>query len=439
VPAPTSWLTFLQLFAGCFTSPGQLLFEQLVTAWALCPGRRTLTRLWSVIPAERRRGYGAYARWVRKGRWSPDELWRRLVVHLVEHWAPEGRLTLLLDDTLVNKSGRKVDGAGYFHDAVTSDAVAHKVTAWGLNVVVLALRVPSPWGGEPLALPVMVCLHRKRKEEQREGEEELSLIELAAWMVFRLIEWLPNHRFRLVADGAYASLLRYQFPRTAVITRIRRDAALFDLAPPRTGRRGRPRTKGARLATPLGLAATLADADWATVQVCVRGQMVERKLWSRTLLWYETTRSRPHLLVIVRHPSGHQHDDFFIASDTTMTPAQVASLYSDRWAIEDANRNLKQYLGVQNPQSWVGDGPERVVALAAWLYSAVWHWYLLVHAEDPTWPDRPWYTTKRTPSFADALAALRSETWSAILGSPPRDLDSPQIASTLISILASAP
>jgi hypothetical protein len=54
-------------------------------------------------------------------------------------------LTLLVDDTLVNKSGRKVDGAGFFHDAVASTAVAHTVSAWGLNAVVLALRVPSPW------------------------------------------------------------------------------------------------------------------------------------------------------------------------------------------------------------------------------------------------------------------------------------------------------
>ena len=51
MPAPTSWLTFLRLFAGCFNSPSQLLFEQFVTAWALYAGRRTLTRIWSVIPA----------------------------------------------------------------------------------------------------------------------------------------------------------------------------------------------------------------------------------------------------------------------------------------------------------------------------------------------------------------------------------------------------
>jgi len=36
---------------------------------ALCPGRRTLIRLWSVIPAERRRRYEAYARWLRESDW----------------------------------------------------------------------------------------------------------------------------------------------------------------------------------------------------------------------------------------------------------------------------------------------------------------------------------------------------------------------------------
>lgn len=54
--------------------PSQLLLEQLVTAFALCPGRRTLTRLWSVIPADLRRHYGAYAGWVREGYGSMDEL-----------------------------------------------------------------------------------------------------------------------------------------------------------------------------------------------------------------------------------------------------------------------------------------------------------------------------------------------------------------------------
>ncbi len=43
-----------------------------------------------------------------------DKLWRGLVASLVEHWAPVGRPPLLLDATLGNASGRKVDGAGFF-------------------------------------------------------------------------------------------------------------------------------------------------------------------------------------------------------------------------------------------------------------------------------------------------------------------------------------
>jgi hypothetical protein len=129
VLAPTSWLTFLDQFSGCFTAPGRLIFDQLVTAWMLCPARRTLTRLWSVIPPALRHGYGAYARFVREGRWEMDELWRHLAIHLVRHWMAGEQVVLLLDDTLVNKSGRKIDGAGLFHDLVTSTAVAHKVSA----------------------------------------------------------------------------------------------------------------------------------------------------------------------------------------------------------------------------------------------------------------------------------------------------------------------
>ncbi len=145
----------------CLTAPGTPLFEQLVTAWALCPaaapwpGPGASCRPSDVAAtAPTRAGSGR----VNGRRAGPGGAWSS---HLVEHRAPARQLTFLLDDTLVNKSGRMVDGAASFHDAATSPAVAHQVTAGGLNVVVLALRVPFPWGGEPLALPVMARPHRK--------------------------------------------------------------------------------------------------------------------------------------------------------------------------------------------------------------------------------------------------------------------------------------
>lgn len=51
--------------------------------------------------------------------------------------------------------------------------------------------------------------------------------------------------------------------------RIPRNAVLHDLAPPRTGRRGRPRSKGDRLGTAADIAVT---ASWATVTVAACGR-----------------------------------------------------------------------------------------------------------------------------------------------------------------------
>jgi hypothetical protein len=39
-------------------------------------------------------------------------------------------------------------------------------------------------------------------------------------------------------------------------------------------------------------------------------------------------------------------------------------------------------------------------------------WYVVCHGGQAPWqPTRPWYAAKRTPSFADAFAALRRALW----------------------------
>lgn len=265
-----------------------------------------------------------------------------------------------------------------------------------------------------------------------------TLLELAADLLRQVAAWLPDRDFCLVVDGAYASLVGADLPRTTIVTRVRRDAALYALPPPRRpGQRGRPRTKGPRLPTPVQFAARARR--WQRTDVPMRGWLVDCKLWSQTVLWYEAARSRPLQLVIVRDPTGVEPDDFFLTTDTAATPAQVASAYADRWAIEVTNRDVKQVLGTEDPQSWVGEGPARVVALGCWLTSAIWHWFGCVGHQRPAWPDRPWYPTKRTPSFFDAVATVRRDQWLVhIFGaSPSREL-SRENARVLLSVLAEA-
>jgi hypothetical protein len=49
--------------------------------------------------------------------------------------------------------------------------------------------------------------------------------------------------------------------------------------------------------------------------------------------------------------------------------------------------------------------------LSLWLYSAIWTWYITTFGTEVTWTPRPWYRKKATPSFLDALAALRRTLW----------------------------
>src|SRR5680860_895427 len=161
------------------------------------------------------------------GAWAMDRLWQVLAVHAITRFAPTGVVSQDLDDTLFHRDGRHVAGAGTFRDAVRS-TLGRVVYARGLNLVVLTLRVQAPWGRCPIAVPINVALHKKK--------DDTTTVEHAAVMVRELADWLPERHFHLCADGAYASLAGADLPRTHLTSRIRRDAALYQAAPPRTGK-----------------------------------------------------------------------------------------------------------------------------------------------------------------------------------------------------------
>jgi hypothetical protein len=201
-------------------------------------------------------------------------------------------------------------------------------------------------------------------------------------------------------------------PRTHITSRMRRDAALYTSAAPRTDRRGRPRLKGDRLPTPPGLAANAQKKPWQHVSVDIRGRSIGRLVYVSDVLWYAVNKDHLLRLVTVRDPAGLEPDDFFVTTDLSATGAETASRYAGRWSIEVCFRDVKQDLGGEQPQSWKRRGPERAAALSLWLHTVIWCWYLETHPAGHTWIRRPWYPQKKTPSFLDALAALRRVLWS---------------------------
>ena len=395
----STWTELLQQFFPIFTTPGAEIFVRLMTGWILCVRRRTVTGMIPFADPLGLRTHDAYHRFLPDARWDMSGLWQILARILIQTLSPKGIITLALDDTLFHRSGRTVNGAGYWRDAVRSTQ-KHLVTAWGLNLVVLTLQIQPPWGGEPLGLPINMRLHRKK---------ESTLIELAEQMINEVARWFPERRFRIVGDGFYATLAGKSLHEMTIVSRIRRDANLYDLpGKRRTKQRGRPRKRGKKLAKLETMATHIQN--WQTITFRQRGKIVTRQVYTRVVLWYAVTH-KPVLLIISRDPACKEKDDFFLTTDLNMTAKEVLECYNDRWAIEDTFKNTKQLLGGQQPQTFKGKGPERAAGLSLWLYSVVWLWYLQQKSTDRYFIVQPWYSQKAVPSFADAIACLRRRLW----------------------------
>jgi len=421
--------TYFTLMAVCQPVFLQLrtfaLFQQLVEAWLLCTTRRTTTGLLPFMPAAARRAHDAYHYFFRQALWDPDLLFDLLLRVLVRALCPDGQLTLDLDDTLHHKTGRRVAGTGWWRDAVHSTA-AHTVTAWGLNVIVLTLRLTPPWGGMPLGLPVRVRIHRK---------DGPTYFALALEMVRSVATAVPGCHLSLCADGFYAPLAP-GLPRAITFTsRMRRDAVLHDeLGYRAPGTRGRKPTQGPRLPKPPALAEEAGRLGLFSVTTMTRCQQrVERLVYPRCV-WWDGIWVR---LVIVRDPDGREKDDFFFTTDLQACALDVPDHYGGRWSIEVTFRDAKQLLGAQEPQCWAAQGPEQAAALAYWLYTLVWTCFLLATPAErqqalQPWP---WYPQKTVPSFADALACLRRHLWRTRISSRAGTSPAPGINTDDVEVL----
>ena len=169
-------------------------------------------------------------------RWSLEEVsavLAGLVVRLLA--AKDAAVTVAIDDTLFDRRGPKVHAASWFHDGST---LGDKKIGYGNNWVISAIVVRLGFLDRPVALPVGFGLVRKDSDDS-------SRLALARRLVEALAAALPGRTIHVVADAAYAGKALRDLSRSVTwTTRLRSNASLYELAPARTGRRGRPAGKG---------------------------------------------------------------------------------------------------------------------------------------------------------------------------------------------------
>ena len=360
--------------------------------------------------------FSTYYSFLSRAVWQPDALGTCLV-HLLLPYAPDGPLTVVVDDTIARKSGKQIWGANIRYDPLH---FMKNALCFGHNWIMLALAIRVFLVELPAAIPVYWGLYRSKKKRSgrtARGKRERKVSGVATDKDYRTrpelaVEMLTilrdavdlGRQIRVLGDSAYGgkSVSRHIPENTALVSRMVMDAALYEEAPePKPGRNGRPRTKGKRLASPQQMAQS--QTPWHTLTARLYGRCVSVEYKTIDALWYNSAGTRMLRIVVVRDPKGKRKDDCFFSTDRSMSPEAILEAYAMRWSLEVAFRDSKQCLGFERSQCWTRKAVERTGPFAFVSYAIVVLWFcqhghqLYPRAISPV----PWYRHKRCPSFAD--------------------------------------
>ncbi|MBP85187.1 MAG: hypothetical protein CMJ64_00460 [Planctomycetaceae bacterium] len=227
-----------------------------------------------------------------------------LVVHQFVPDLP-GRITVGLDDSPTARYGKHVEGAGVHHNPTPGPADGEWL--YGHNWVSLAWLATHPaWG--VIALPLRSLMYVleidvsklvEKYDWEFRTKHQLG-VELLTWFITTLRKLGVKTSVWLVVDGAYAArpfLLPILELGIVIVSRLRRDACLFDL--PAEGSHGN-RIYGKHK---ISLAKRAGHGHgWSTITYTCRGVEVTRSY--KTFLATSRLISGKIRVVIVRFEDG---------------------------------------------------------------------------------------------------------------------------------------
>ena len=232
--------------------------------------------------------------------------------------------------------------------------------------MIAAIVVHLEFFARPVALPVGFALVRKHSDDS-------SRLVLAWQLAAALAAALAGRILQVVADSAYAGkALRHLPAAVNWTTRLRSNASLYELAPRRTGKRGRPRLKGAKLTS---LACLARSAQSTLTTVTCYGTTTTVSVAVIHCLWYGVFGPQAVQVVLVRERSKTGYNVALVTTDLTSSAAQVLERYASRWSIEVAIEDAKQIVGVGQARNRLPSAVERTVPFTLAVNTLAVCWY----------------------------------------------------------------
>jgi hypothetical protein len=383
---------------------------RLLFGAVLARGRRTVTS-WiraTGLSAEFRPCYTTISAVGARTDLAAVHLAREVVKPLVTDVA---RLTFAIDDTPTERTGRHVQGAGVHHNPTPGPAGSPFV--YGHVWVVLGLLACHPtWG--VVALPLLARLYVRKKNlpgvaltDRPPFRTKLELaVELMRWA--RMWFGMLGKPLWVVTDGAYA-VAPFLKPMRAlavtVVSRLRKDAALWTVPGPKPKhRRGPQPTYGEQR---IDLAKRGGQKrGWVAGTFTLYGKATAKRYKSFVATWRPAGGAIR--VVLVDEPKGWVA---FFCTDTAATVADILESVAARFSLEVTFRDLKTVVGAGQQQVRRVRASVGAFHVCLWTFTLTeaWAWGrdndgLVGHRSASPWDDGA-----RRPSHADKRRAWRRE------------------------------
>jgi DDE superfamily endonuclease len=408
---PTEWVAWIASLSRMLHGRIAWRLQPIMTGMLFAQGRRTVSS-WlraAGVGKDFRPFYYFLGSLGRKSRWVA----LKVLLLVLKHVAPEGRLRVALDDSPTKRAGPWVQGAGVHHNP-TPGAAGSKFLYGHVWVTLAVIATHPQWGA--IALPVVAALYVRAKDfagiDPWNRWPFQTKLQLGAELVEWVLRWVKGMDLAVwvAADGAYAKrpfLKRLIQAQVTVVSRLRKDAALWSVpAPLPAGQkrgRGRPRKYGKeriRLAIRAG-----HPQGWMTEEFTLYRQRVT-KTYKTFLATYRPVGGLIRV-VIVKNETGWRA---YFCTNPEASVAEILEMVADRGCLEQAFHDIKEVHGA---------GEQQVRHI--WANVAVYHLNLWLHTFIELWAwdkphhqlcDRsasPWDDPTRRPSHADRRNALRRE------------------------------
>jgi hypothetical protein len=409
--APREWQQWVDWLAAGLHGRNRWRLSLIIMGIVFAHGRRTVTTWLRAVGIHD--DFADYYYFLQPVGRKAKELGERLLGVLLVRLVSGERVLFAVDDSPTKRYGPCVQGAGIHHNPTPGPADQKFLYGHIWVTISLVLRHPL-W--HTIGLPLLGLLYVRAKDigkiPAKYRWQFQTKLELAVRQMLRFAQLAKEagKTVWVVADGAYAKrpfLKPLRAAGVTIVSRLRKDAALYDL-PPKLKRgqrrgRGQPRKYGKHR---ISLAKRAAHRQgWRTVECFLYGQSQTKTI--KTFLATYPPAGGMIRVVIVKEEDGCE---YFFCTDPDATPREILEAFADRAAIEQDFHDVKEVWGAGQQQ-----------VRNVWTNVAVYNLNLWVHTLLECWAwnkpaqeirdrrDSPWDDPERRPSHADRRKALRRE------------------------------